>query len=344
MLISSAATMAATQTLPDNLLFQQYTATNGTINAASPISGTSTCDCTGAITGDGFLQRQVTIGGTKYFQTIVLDKQTTIDGTTGNTFADAPFANESFVIQGNGSGIGNQSTVNATGTGTDYTKLGMTTEIFSGTQFSSDPVNGGSDVHVTQTLKGYTDNTYANELSSIGFGLDRAAGDTSPDISLDSTVYLVDQGVTPDPATSPKQVFALRQLKSTTLGTGNTGYLTSDGTSTGADLVSAFGLQPTDPQGAKVDPSGTSTPLAYVDGDTIQLMWLGQTVNDQSFGAETLAVNPDPTTQGTGTGTGSASEQYSSQVAVGASDGAGGFNPYIWSTLFDGVGSGEPTF
>lgn len=335
MLISSSVAVAG---LPTGLAFDQYTATNGVITPSTGSAANNYCatgfTCDAPISGDGFYQRQVTDNatGVKYFQTIVLDKQSNIASLPDfSDPAKATFADESFVQQGAGTGIGNKSRVNAQGTGADTTVLHTTSSVFTGTAFSTNPSATNGDLTVNQTLDD------SATLTHIGFDLTRAAGATAPDIALDSTVYLVDNGVTPTTA-SPKQLFVLRQ--STAAGAG---YLSSDGTATGSDLVSIYGLQSTsNPTGAKLDPTSASTPLAYVAGDTIQLMWVAQQVvtdptstpvGAQSFGAETLSVNPDPATAGTTT---PATESYSNQSVVGAPIGTTPetYNPYLWVTTF----------
>jgi len=97
MLISSGAAMAGP---PGGITYGGFTASSGTISAACPSAATS---CGTAITGNGFYQRSVVVGGQTYFQTIVLPTGANV--TSSGDIASLAFADENFVQQGGGTGI-----------------------------------------------------------------------------------------------------------------------------------------------------------------------------------------------------------------------------------------------
>ena len=317
MLISSSVAMAAAPTS-----FGQYTATNGVITPTGTNNCPSGFTCGAAITGDGFLQRQITDGTNTYFQTIILDKQSDIPTNTGTGLADlssATFADESFVQQGGGTGIADSNHVfspSAT-SGPDQSNFTSDAKILVGSQFK-----GASDnlIDVTQAIND------PSTLTNVSFNLqDASTNNTQPIITIDSTVYLV-PGTTTTPATTdPRQRFYLKQLK--------------------AD--SAITTTQTLPDLATATPSGTltGTQVSYTGNDIIQLLWLGQTVQTdntdpsiiQPFGYESFSVNPNGVTAPATTAT--ATQTYSTQQAVGTGTSSG--NPFLWDTVF---GTTQPTF
>jgi hypothetical protein len=325
LLISSNIALAAAPTT-----FGQYTATldtNGASVISAPCPTGNEADCTGAISGDGFLQRQVNINGGSYFQTIILEKGTPVSAyTTGPStgLADlsaVPFADESFVNASNsnctgptcGSGIADSSSVfadNTTSGGSDTSKFNTTATILVGG--FKDPAD--NQIDVTQTINDPT------TLTNIGFQLQDASTDNSqPVIKINSTVYLNKDPTATPALTDPHQTFYLQQLKATS--SGSLPDLSTLGTAT-----------------------TTGTQVAYAANDLIQVLWVGQTVasdttttppTTQSFGVEAFAVNPNgvvaPATSPT------ASQSYSSQAAVGSSTN----NPFLWDTVF---GTTQPVF
>ena len=313
MLISSSVAMAAAPTS-----FGQYTATGGVITPTGTGGCPSGFTCGAAITGDGFLQRQITDGTNTYFQTIILDKQSDIPTNTGTGLADlssATFADESFVQQGGGTGIADSNHVfspSAT-SGPDQSNFTSDAKILVGSQFK-----GASDnlIDVTQAIND------PSTLTNVSFNLqDASTNNTQPIITIDSTVYLVPGGTTPG-VTDPRQRFYLKQLQASTA-------------SSLPDLATAT-------------PAGTLTgsQVSYAANDIIQVLWLGQTVQTdntdpsviQPFGYESFAVNPNGTT--TTALTTPATQTYSTQQAVGSGT-APGTNPFLWDTVF---GATQPTF
>ena len=313
MLISSSVALAGAPTA-----FGQYSATAGVI---SP-TGTGGCPtgftCGAAITGDGFLQRQITDGTNTYFQTIILDKGSDVTATGGIAdLSNATFADESFVQQGGGTGIADSSHVFSTpinNTVPDQSNFTSDATILVGTQFKQPTDNL---IQVNQNINDPT------TLTNVDFTLQDASTDnTQPVITIDSTVYLTAGGAGTPAPTDPRQRFYLKQLKATAGGSL-------------ADLGT----------GATVTPSTTSAPLAYATNDIIQVLWLGQTVATdntnlsivQPFGVESFSVNPNGVVAPATTAT--AVQQYSSQAAVGTGVSSG--NPFVWDNVF---GTTQPVF
>lgn len=281
MLISSSVALAAPP-----ISYGQYTATGGTITTGEVLGGTFTAaacpagfTCGAAITGDGFLQRQVTDTGTGnvYFQTIILDKGSTVasNGTTG--FADlstSPFADESFVLQGGGTGIADSSHVFATPTAPD-------TSTFTG----DTALNVGWAKGTTENLIDVHQVIDDPNKATMDFSLTDASTDNSqPIVTIDETVYMADAaGNNPN---NDRQHLYLKQLKAS--GAGTTVAL---------------------PTGAT-----PATTLSYAANDIVQVMWLGQQVTggttggQQLFGTQAYTINPTTT---------ATSISYSDQTATG---------------------------
>jgi hypothetical protein len=282
MLISSSVAVAAPP-----ISYGQYTASSGTITTGEVVGGTFTASacpsgfvCGAAITGDGFLQRQVTetASGSVYFQTIILDKGTTAtsDPTTGFVDLSAkPFADESFVLQGGGTGIADSSHVFATPVAPDTSTFTGNTAINVG--WAKTALENAIDVH--QIID---DPNKAN----MDFRLTDASNDNSqPIVTIDETVFMADSaGNNPN---NDRQRLYLKQLKA------------------GAD-------------GTTVALPASSPPVAttvnYLTGDIVQVMWLGQQVTGgtsggaQLFGTQAYTVNPTTT---------ATSVSYSDQTATG---------------------------
>jgi len=317
MLISSGVAMAAAPTS-----FGQYTATTGIISPTGTGGCPSGFTCGAAITGDGFLQRQITDGTNTYFQTIILDKQSSVPTDTGTGLADlsaATFADESFVQQGGGTGIADSNHVfsPAATTGPDLSSFTSDAKILVGTQFKSASDNL---IDVTQTIND------TSTLTNVSFNLqDASTNNSQPIITIDSTVYLVPGTTTTPQPTDPRQRFYLKQLKA-----GSASSLPDLATATPAGTL-------------------TGTQVSYAANDIIQVLWLGQTVQTdntdptviQPFGYEAFAVNPNgvvaPAT------TASATQTYSTQQAVGVVSPTTppDINPFLWDTVF---GTTQPVF
>jgi hypothetical protein len=250
MLISSSVAMAAPP-----IGYGQYTATAGVITTNPCPAGFS---CGAAITGDGFLQRQVTDTGTgqAYFQTIILDKGSTI--ADGTNLTNATFADESFVQQAAGAGIADSSHVFATPVAPD-------TSTFTGDTL----INVGWAKTPAENLITVNQNIDDPGKASMLFTLtDNSTDNTNPIITLNETVYMPP---TSGPATGDKQVFYLKQLQATAGGT-------------------TVALPDSNPP--------VATTVDYLAGDIIQAMWLGQQVTGgttggaQLFGTQSYTVNP----------------------------------------------------
>jgi hypothetical protein len=254
MLISSSVAFAAPP-----ISYGQYTATAGTITTNACPSGFT---CGAAITGDGFLQRQVTetATGNAYFQTIILDKGSTV--ADGTILTNATFADESFVLQGGGTGIADSShvlAVPAVGAADQSTFTGDTA------------INVGWAKGVSENLIAVDQNIDDPGKASMLFNLtDNSTDNSNPIITLNETVYMPPSS---GPATGDKQVFFLKQLQAASAGT---------------TVALPTGATP-------------ATTVSYSTGDIIQAMWLGQQVTGgttggaQMFGTQSYTVNPTTT-------------------------------------------------
>lgn len=253
MLISSGIALAAPP-----ISYGNFSASAGAITAGACPSGFS---CAAAITGDGFLQRQVTDTGTGtvYFQTIIVDKGSTI--ADGTDLSAATFADESFVQQGGGTGIADSSHVLAGPVAPD-------TSTFTGdTQINVGWAKGPTEdlINVNQTIND------PNKAVMIFNLTDNSTDNTNPVVTLDQTVWMADgAGNNPN---NDRQHMYLKQLQAASSGT-----------------TAAL------PTGAT-----PATTLSYNAGDIIQAMWLGQQVTGgttggaQNFGTQSYTVNPTTT-------------------------------------------------
>lgn len=269
MLISTSAALAAPP-----ISYGQYTASAGTITTGAVVGGTFTASacptgftCGAEIKGDGFMQRQITetSSGSVYFQTVILDKGTTATSnpTTGYVDLSAkPFADESFVLQGGGTGIADSSHVFATPVAPDTSTFTGDTAINVG--WAKTAPENAIDVH--QVIN---DPAKAN----MDFRLTDASSDNSqPIVTIDETVYMADAlGNNPN---NDRQHLYLKQLKAATGGT-------------------TVALPASNPP--------VATTVSYNGGDIVQVMWLGQQVTGgtsggaQLFGTQSYTVNPTTT-------------------------------------------------
>jgi hypothetical protein len=281
MLITANVALAAPP-----ISYGQYTAATGTITTGAVSGGTFTANdcpsgfsCGAAITGDGFLQRQLTetASGSVYFQTIILDKGTTAS-SGGSGYVDLsakPFADESFVLQGGGTGIADSSHVFATPVAPDTSTFTGDTAINVG--WAKTGPENAIDVH--QIID---DPNKAN----LDFRLTDASNDNSqPIVTIDETVYMAD-GAGNNPNNDRQRLF-LKQLKASAGGT-------------------TVALPASNPP--------VATTVTYLANDIVQVMWLGQQVTGgttggaQLFGTQSYTVNPTTT---------ATSVSYSDQTATG---------------------------
>jgi len=116
LLISSSAAMAGPP-----MAYGQYNASSSGVITSTGTGGcpAAATSCGAAITGNGFFQRTIVIGGETYFQTIVLPTNTAV---TAGDVSGVAFADENFVKQGGANGVADQQHVfdNTTGNG-DFT-------------------------------------------------------------------------------------------------------------------------------------------------------------------------------------------------------------------------------
>lgn len=189
MLISSGAAMAGP---PGSIAYGGYTASSGTISAACPGTADS---CGAAITGNGFFQRSIVVGGTTFFQTIVVPTGANV--TTSGDIANLAFADENFVQQGGGTGISDNQHLFAAGTTSNPGDFTADTAINSGW------AQGGGDVIVLSQ-----DVVDASAGFNLGFSL---TGDGTNTTSLSVTQDVSLGG-------SDSQKFDLRQLTASSAG------------------------------------------------------------------------------------------------------------------------------
>lgn len=187
-LISSGAAMAGP---PSGITYGGFSATSGTISASCPGTVDS---CGAAITGNGFFQRSIVVGGTTFFQTIVIPTGADV---TGGDVTGLAFADENFVQQGGGTGISDQQHLFAVGTSSNPGDFTGNTAINSGWAQGS-----GDVITLDQTV----------EDSSAGFKLGFSlTGDGTNTTSLNVTQDVSLGG-------SDSQKFDLRQLTAATAG------------------------------------------------------------------------------------------------------------------------------
>jgi len=194
MLISAGAAVAGPPAA-----YNGYSSASGTITATCPTGSFDSCGT--AITGDGFFQRSVVIGGQTYFQTIVLPNGANVSNSAD--IANLAFADENFVKQGGGEGIADSQHLFAAGVSTNPGDFTADTLINSGwAQGTADSVIALTQ-SVVDTAVGF----------NLGFGLtgdgvNTTSVDVTQSVALDKTLALPD-----------KQEFALHRLTATAAGT-----------------------------------------------------------------------------------------------------------------------------
>lgn len=192
MLISAGAAMAGP---PGGISYGGFTATNGIVTAACPTGAT----CGTPITGNGFLQRSLVVGGQTYFQTIVLPTGANV--ASAADLAGLSFADENFVQQGGGTGIADNQNLFAAGTVSSPGNFAANTQINSGWAQGTGSVIALSQ-SIVDTAAGFNLN-----FSMAGNGVTATSLSVSQNVSLASA-----QGP------SDLQKFDLRQLTEPTAG------------------------------------------------------------------------------------------------------------------------------
>lgn len=186
MLISAGAAMAGP---PGSISYGGFTAVNGTITAPCPTAATS---CGAAITGKGFFQRSIVVGGQTYFQTITGDTDANV--ASAADISDLAFYDENFVQQGGGSGIADSQSLFAAGTTANPGDFTASTAINSGW------ANTGGDVITLSQGIDDTANGFNLGFTFTGDGTNATSLSVTQSINLDGT---------------DKQVFDLRQQVAT---------------------------------------------------------------------------------------------------------------------------------
>lgn len=248
-LLSAGVAMAGSPIASGN-----FTTTGGSITASC--AGVDAGGCGTPITGDGFLQRSIVVGGVTYFQTIVLPQ-----GASGS-IAALPFADESFVKQGGGTGISDSSHVIGASALPD-------TSVFSGsTAINSGWAKPDASTNLIDLHQNVTD---APNNFSVDFTLTDASTDnTQPIVGITQNVALNTSG--------DLQKFYLKQLKAPSNGTslalpaGATPGTTISWTA--GDIIQAMWL------GQQVTGSGTQ--LFHVQGYTDVTSTASNSYSDQT--------------------------------------------------------------
>ncbi len=241
-------------------VFDNWSADTGTITAntgAGSYCGSAGVTCVALVSGDGFLQQEITDtnDGNTYIQTIITD---TGAGAGGGTPAvNLPYSDESFIQRSTGSGIMSQQRSTESSGSFNFS---TTSELYTGWADAAGfkPVGKGN----TNITQGFTDtggaaagDTFAN---SFDLRIDQPASTVvGKTMSLRQDVGMGDGTVT---NTTDVQSFLVEQRSGTLLTVGGT--LTLDNTAAGN--------------------GGTITWLA---GDDVMVSWIGQKVNTADAGA-----------------------------------------------------------
>jgi len=265
------------------LTFDSWAVTTGTIAYTCPAGIT----CTTLVSGDGFLQQQYTDSGsgTVYIQTIVTEAGAT--GTGGS--AGVNYSDESFIQTGGStSGIAGKQTMADTAfnfTGSSQLYTGWAT---------SEPGAAAGNLQIAQ---GFTDagTAVAGDEFTSSFGLninlDTAGNQTGKTMSISQVAWMGD-GATAN--TTDVQSFVIEQRQGDLLASANS-------------QLNGFQLGNT-----SFDSAGTPlpSPVTWVAGDNVMVVWLGQRVSDGSaggglstFGYESVTASTTATLPGTPTAT-----------------------------------------
>lgn len=223
-----------------------WSASGGTISGCP-----SGATCTTLVSEDGFLQQQVELGGTTYFQTVVTDS-----GVTGND-ANLDFASETFVEQisggsANGGVLGRLTVNSVDGGGNGMTsQADLATGNFAG--------GSGAGILINQAVTdGGSSSTANDDFSStllLNRQLDTDGNQTGTDLALAQDVGLDLSGS--QTGDFDKTSFALRRVSGSASDTAGSVTLP-----TGAGSTTTFG--------------GT---LSWAAGDDVIVTWVGQRIS-----------------------------------------------------------------
>ena len=234
--------------------------------------------CTPLITGEGFLQQEVTFGGDTYVQTVIIDPLTgnvaTNTDVTTLAFSDITFIQ----MAGSSNGIKGLQTItddplNANPNDTTGNLFTGTTELLIGT-WAADV--GKANVNITQAFRdnggtgtaiGATGATQTEDdfVNSFSLGLNLAADGSVLGKAMDMTQ---DVGMSDPTVSSPGndfQRFVIRQRS--------------------GDLLTGAGSLVLDPVAGSAGTGGTAT---WAAPDDVMVAWLGQRVSLGGLGASTF--------------------------------------------------------
>ena len=285
--------------------FDGWSVTTGTINAASgSYCTTAGVVCDPLVSGNGFLQQQVTDNGVVYIQTIITDT-----GASGAPGAGLPFSDESFIRQGATTGIMDRQ---QSAESTASFSFSNAATLFTGWAAAFIPA-GQANMNINQSFTDAGNTAFTGDglFNSFVMNINQTSGGvvTGKSMSLRQDLGLGD-GTSNN--ANDTQSFVVEQRTGDLLPAG-TGSLTVTNPDTGAVTV------------------------AWAAGDDVLLAWLGQKV---CTGDTTNCASASPTLSFFGfesvtNATTPASGSTSSQTVTDVSDGAGGINaPYDWDAIF----------
>jgi len=289
--------------------FDGWSVTSGTIDAANgSYCTTAGVVCDPLVSGNGFLQQQVTDNGVVYIQTIITDT-----GASGTPSAGLPFSDESFIRQGATTGIMDRQ--RSAESSPSFTFSNAAT-LFTGWAAAFIPA-GGANMNINQSFTdaGNTAVTGDGLFNSFVMNINQTAAGvvTGKTMSLRQDLGLGD-GTSNN--ANDTQSFVVEQRTGDLLPAG-TGSLTLNNPDTGPVTVS------------------------WQSGEDVLLAWLGQKV---CTGDSTNCASASPTLSFfgfesiTNAAAGAAAPttgSTSSQTVTDVSNGAGGVNaPYDWDTIF----------
>jgi len=253
-------------------VFDGWTVSGGTISATCQ-SGAS---CSTLVSGDGFLQQQVDTGSDSYIRTIITDAgANSATNTSGSSSVN--YSDESFVLSGGTtSGIaGKQSLTDAAFgfTGTSELYAGWANSLSAAAQGNVVITQSFSDAGVSGVFGDEFENSF-----KLAIKQDAAGAVTGKSMSIGQIVEMGDGAAV---NTSDIQKFIVEQR------TGS--FITATEANAGFDLAATSFDAANNPLNG-----GTS---AWVAGDDVLFVWLGQQVSDETgglsvFGFESVQVDP----------------------------------------------------
>jgi hypothetical protein len=258
------------------LTFGGWSVTTGAINSTCP--GTT---CNTLVTGDGFLQEQVTLNAVTYIHTVITDPN------ASGAASAVPYSDESYVVSGgNTVGIAAKQSM----TDTSFNFSGSTT-LYSGwaaNGATNIKPGGDANLNIIQSFSDDGGAAFGDEFSSsFGLKINLAADGTQTGKSMSvGQILEMGNGVTAN--TTDIQRFVIEQRAGDMLASANTagGFKLGNTSFSATDVP----LNGTDNVG-NVPDADLANPVTWqaddgntVKGDDVMLVWLGQEVSDGTAG------------------------------------------------------------